>query len=259
MTPILEARALAFGFPGRTVGRDVSFSIDSGEVVCVLGPNGGGKTTLFRTLLGLLDAQGGEVLFRGSGLKSLSRTDIARVAGYVPQGHAAYFAYTLEQFVLMGRTARVGALAVPGARDREVAEQALESLGIAALAERPINEVSGGERQLALIARALAQEPRLLVMDEPTASLDFGNQVRVLERILALAASGIAILFSSHDPDHAFLGAQRALLLGEGRLLEAGAPLEVLRPDSLRRLYGVAVEVVPVADGRHACLPSLRR
>lgn len=259
MTPVLEARALAFGFPGRTVGRDVSFSLAPGEVVCVLGPNGGGKTTLFRSLLGLLPIHSGNVILNGIPLERLSRSEVARVAGYVPQGHAAYFAYTLRQFVLMGRTARIGALAVPGARDRQVAEQALASLGIASLAERPISEVSGGERQLALVARALAQEPRLLVMDEPTAGLDFGNQVRVLERILALASSGIAILFSSHDPDHAFLGAQRALLLGEGRLLESGAPLEVVRPDSLRRLYGVAVEVVALAGGRHACLPSLRR
>ncbi len=259
MSAILEARDLSFGFPGRTVGQGVSFTLGAGEAMCVLGPNGGGKTTLFRTLLGLLAPHGGEVRLHGSSLPGLSRGEVARLAGYVPQGHTAYFAYTLRQFVLMGRTARLGAFAVPGAADRRIADQALESLGIAALAERPINEVSGGERQLALVARALAQEPRLLVMDEPTASLDFGNQVRVLERILALAASGIAILFSSHDPDHAFIGAQRALLLGEGRVLEAGEPQKVVRADTLQRLYGVPVEVVQVAGGRHACLPSLRR
>jgi iron complex transport system ATP-binding protein len=258
-TPVLEARGVSFGFPGRTVGRDVSLALRAGEVMCVLGPNGGGKTTLFRTLLGLLPLQAGEVRLGGSALASLSRGEVARLAGYVPQGHTAYFAYTLRQFVLMGRTARVGAFAVPGSADRRVADEALEWLGIAGLAERPINEVSGGERQLALVARALAQEPKLLVMDEPTASLDFGNQVRVLERVLALAASGIAILFSSHDPDHAFLGAHRALLLGEGRVLEAGAPREVVRAETLQRLYGVPVEVVAVAGGRHACLPSLRR
>jgi iron complex transport system ATP-binding protein len=259
VTPVLEARDLSFGFPGRTVGRGVSFSLEPGEAMCVLGPNGGGKTTLFRTLLGLLAPHGGEVRLQGTSLGALSRAEVARLAGYVPQGHTAYFAYTLRQFVLMGRTARLGAFAVPGAADRRVADQALESLGIAALAERPINEVSGGERQLALVARALAQEPRLLVMDEPTASLDFGNQVRVLERILALTASGIAVLFSSHDPDHAFIGAQRALLLGEGRVLESGDPREVVRAETLQRLYGVPVEVVAVAGGRHACLPSLRR
>lgn len=259
MTPVLEARDLSFGFPGRTIGRGVSLALGAGESMCVLGPNGGGKTTLFRTLLGLLPSHGGDVRLQGTALHALTRSEVARLAGYVPQGHTAYFAYTLRQFVLMGRTARLGAFAVPGAVDRRIADQALESLGIEALAERPINEVSGGERQLALVARALAQEPRLLVMDEPTASLDFGNRVRVLERILALSASGIAVLFSSHDPDHAFIGAQRALLLAEGRVLESGDPRKVVRAETLQRLYGVPVEVVQVPGGRHACLPSLRR
>jgi len=256
---VLEVRALSFGFPGRTIGRDVSFSLAAGESMCVLGPNGGGKTTLFRTILGLLPVKSGEVRLNERPLYLLDRADIARAAGYVPQGHSAYFAFTLLEFVLMGRSARVGAFSSPGKADRAVAERALESLGIAALADRPVTEVSGGERQLALVARALAQEPKLLVMDEPTASLDFGNQVRVLERILALAATGIAILFSSHDPDHAFLGAQRALLLGEGRVLELGAPKAVVRSDTLRRLYGVPVEVIEIQDDRRVCLPSLRR
>ena len=256
---MLEVRALSFGFPGRTIGRDVSFSLAAGESMCVLGPNGGGKTTLFRTILGLLPVKSGEVRLNERPLYLLDRADIARAAGYVPQGHSAYFAFTLLEFVLMGRSARVGAFSSPGRADRAVAERALESLGIAALADRPVTEVSGGERQLALVARALAQEPKLLVMDEPTASLDFGNQVRVLERILALAATGIAILFSSHDPDHAFLGAQRALLLGEGRVLELGTPKDVVRSDTLRRLYGVPVEVIETQDERRVCLPSLRR
>ncbi len=256
---MLEARNLGFGFPGRTIGRDVSFSLAAGEVMCVLGPNGGGKTTLFRTVLGLLPAQAGAVSIDGQAVANLSRAQVARKAGYVPQGHSAYFEFTLHEFVLMGRTAHLGAFATPGAADRAIAGRALEALAIAELAARPINEVSGGERQLALVARALAQEPKLLVMDEPTASLDFGNQVRVLERITALSASGIAILFSSHDPDHAFLGADRVLLLGDGRAQEIGPPQQVVRADSLQRLYGVAVEVVAMEGGRHACLPAMRR
>jgi iron complex transport system ATP-binding protein len=255
---VLDVGDLAFGFPGRTVGRDVSFSLAAGEVMCVLGPNGGGKTTLFRTLLGLLERHSGSIRLEGSPLEDLSRVGIARRVGYVPQGHTGYFAYTVREFVLMGRTAHLGAFASPGKKDVLVADRALESLGIALLADKPVTEISGGERQLALVARALAQEPRLLVLDEPTASLDFGNQVRVLERIGALAGSGIAILFSSHDPDHAFLCARRALLLAEGRVLEIGAPRDVIRPDTLERMYGVSVQVLPLPGGMHTCLPGIR-
>jgi iron complex transport system ATP-binding protein len=254
----LEARGLAFGFPGRSVGRDLGFALSAGEVLCVLGPNGGGKTTLFRTLLGLLPPQAGDILLDGSSIHSLSRGQVARRAGYVPQGHAGHFAYTVREFVLMGRSSHLGAFSTPGRHDREVAERVLAALGIAHLAERAVTHISGGERQLAYVARALAQEPRLLIMDEPTASLDFGNQVRVLQTVASLASSGMAILFATHDPDQAFLCAHRALLLGEGRLFEIGAPREVIRADTLKRLYHVDVSVLPV-DGGHTCLPSLRR
>ncbi len=240
---MLEARHLAFGFPGRGVGRDVSFTLADGEVICVLGPNGGGKTTLFRTLLGLLPRQGGDILFDGTKIEMLTRGEIARLVGYVPQGHAGAFAYTVREMVLMGRSAHLGAFSAPGRRDGEVAERALALLGIGHLAERPVTHISGGERQLAFVARALAQEPRLLVMDEPTASLDFGNQVRVLETLASLAATGISILFSTHDPDQAFLAADRALILAEGRVVDLGTPREVIRADTLKRLYNVDVDV----------------
>ena len=256
---MLAVESLAFGFPGRTIGREVSFALQAGEVMCVLGPNGGGKTTLFRTVLGLLPMHGGNVVLDSVPLARLPRAQIARRVGYVPQGHAGYFAFTVREFALMGRTAHVGIFSVPSRGDREIADRALESLGIAHLADKPVTEISGGERQLALVARALAQQPKLLVLDEPTASLDFGNQVRVLQRISALAASGISILFSSHDPDHAFLCAHRALLLAEGRVLEIGTPRDVIRADTLERLYRVSVQVMPLPGGAHTCLPSMNR
>jgi iron complex transport system ATP-binding protein len=256
MAVTLEARALGYGYPGRPVGRGLDLSLGAGEVLCVLGPNGGGKTTLFRTLLGLLPAQAGEVLLDGQALVQLPRPQVARRMGYVPQGHSTRFAFTVREAVLMGRTAHVGLFAAPGTADREAAGRAIAALGIEALAERVLTELSGGERQLAMLARALAQGARLLVLDEPTASLDFGNQVRVLREIRRLAAEGYAVVFSTHDPGQAFLAASRVLLLAHGGVFRQGSPQEVITPENLRAVYGVDVRVAQL-DGARVCLPAL--
>ena len=258
----LRVERLAFGYPGRVVGRDVSFAMAAGEVLCLLGPNGSGKTTLFRTLLRLLEPRGGAVLVDGASIAGWPRRQLARVFGYVPQAQTGTFPFTARQMVLMGRTAHVGLFASPTTADLRHAEAALEMLGIAHLADRPYPEMSGGERQLALIARALAQEPSILVMDEPTASLDFGNQVRVLAHVQALARRGIAVVLSTHDPDQAFLCADRVALLHDGRLAHLGATADVVTPATLRETYGVDVDVVTLTrDGRtvRVCLPSLQR
>ena len=243
------------------MGSDVDIALTAGEVMCVLGPNGGGKTTLFRTLLGLLPAQSGRIALGGRPLQDWSRRSVARVVGYVPQAHAAHFAFTVSEIVLMGRTAHAGPFAAPSHRDRDAAHAALGLLGIAHLAEHVYTEVSGGERQLTLIARALAQEAKLLVLDEPTASLDFGNQLRVLDQLRALADQGIGILFSTHDPDQAFLCADRVVMLQDGAILSTGRPEEVITRENLRRLYGVDVDVVSakLPDGRvsRLCVPKL--
>ncbi|MCL4798183.1 MAG: ABC transporter ATP-binding protein [Burkholderiales bacterium] len=254
----LETRALAFGHPGRTLARDVGFTLAAGEALAVLGPNGGGKTTLFRTLLGLLPRHGGEILLDGRALEDWDRRSLARTLGYVPQQHAGYFNFTVREAVLMGRTAHVGLFATPAEADRAAAAEAIEALGIGPLADRIYTRISGGERQLALIARALAQGPRLLVMDEPTASLDFGNQALVLRQIRALAARGIGVIFSTHDPDHALACADRVMLLKDG-VLALGAPHEAISPESLERLYGVHVDVVslPAPLAGSVCVPRL--
>jgi ABC-type branched-subunit amino acid transport system ATPase component len=163
----IAARGLAFGYPRRVVGRDLDLALEAGEVLCVLGPNGAGKTTLFRTLLGLLPALEGRVLIDGEDLAAMPREAVARAVAYVPQSSAMAFDFTLEEIVVMGRSAHLGPFAAPGRRDLEIAHAALDRLGIAALADRPFGEVSGGERQLALIARALATEARAIVMDDP--------------------------------------------------------------------------------------------
>jgi len=255
----LSVENLAFGYPGKRIGSGVTFGLEPGEVLCLLGPNGGGKTTLFKTILRLLAPQGGTVAVDGDSVARWSRPRLARVFGYVPQAQLGLFPFTVRDVALMGRTAHVGLLGTPSRHDGAVAMNTLDLLGISHLAERPYTQVSGGERQLALVARALAQEPAILVMDEPTASLDLGNQVRVLAAIEALAGRGIAVVLSTHDPDQAFLCAHRVAMLHQGRLVHVGSPAEVITRESLREIYGADVEVVPLTlgDGRaiRACVP----
>jgi iron complex transport system ATP-binding protein len=255
----LEARDLGFGYRGRRVGSEVSLALEAGEVLCLLGPNGSGKTTLFKTLLGLLPVQEGRVLMDGVDLRVKKRGEVARSVSYVPQAHAAFFPFTVEEVVLMGRTAHLGVFSSPSRRDREVALAAIERMRLAHLADAVYTRISGGERQLTLIARALAQDARVIVMDEPTANLDFGNQVRVLEHIQSLAQSGIGVLLSTHDPDQAFLCADRVAMLHEGRLARLGDPEATITADSLKEIYGVEVAIVRVAvgDGRErpVCIP----
>jgi iron complex transport system ATP-binding protein len=257
---ILSASHLVFGYPRRTVGRDLTLALGAGEVLCVLGPNGAGKTTLLRTLLGLIPARGGEVRLGERRLGELARAEVARTVAYVPQSTTMPFDFTVLEMVEMARTAHLGVLARPGRHDREVARAALERLGIAHLAQRAIGAVSGGERQLALIARALATQARAMVMDEPTASLDLGNQSRVLDEILRLRAAGIGILLCSHDPDHALRVADRALLLAKGQTIAQGSAAEILVAENLSKLYGVTVYVTEVetpAGRRRVCVPAL--
>ena len=255
----LTANDLAFGYHDHRVGSGVTLELAAGEVLCLLGPNGSGKTTLFKTLLGLLPPQGGAVWLDGSDLNTLTRAQIARRISYVPQAHSAFFAYTVREVVLMGRTAHMGLFAAPSARDYAASITAIRRMGLEHLSHALYTRISGGERQLALIARALAQDARLLVMDEPTANLDFGNQVRVLEHIRKLAADGIGVLLSTHDPDHAFLCADRVAMLYGGALVACGTPEDEITAQRLRQLYGIDVAVTALtlddARRRHVCLP----
>ncbi len=256
-TALISARGLGFGYPGKPVGRGVDLDVGAGEVVCLLGPNGSGKTTLFKTLLGLLPAQAGTVVIGADRLDDLPRTEIARRIAYVPQAHAAQFPYRVIDMVVMGRTAHLGMFAAPSERDRQKAHAALDLLGVGELADTPYTRISGGQRQLALIARALAQDASLIVMDEPTASLDFGNQVRVLAQVRQLAGRGLGVILSTHDPDHALAMASRVLLLHDGRLIADGPPRDVLTPARLRAVYGIDVAIETLATGATICVPNL--
>jgi iron complex transport system ATP-binding protein len=244
----LAARALAIGYDDRLVGSELDLSLEPAQVTCLLGPNGSGKTTLLRTLLGLLPPRAGAVELDGRTLAALSGRERARSIAYVPQAAESHFDFSVREIVEMGRTAWGGLFARPTPEDRAAAQRALDRLGIAALSERPVQRVSGGERQLALIARALATEAAILVMDEPTANLDFANQSRVLEEIGALRRDGRAVLFTTHHPDHALRVADRAVLLREGRVLASGPAASSLNSANLSALYGRPIEVIEASS-----------
>jgi iron complex transport system ATP-binding protein len=244
---------LTIGYSDRVVGRGLNVALEQGEVLALLGPNGGGKTTLLKTLLGILKPRAGEVTVGGRALALISLRERAKRIAYVPQLHVPTFAFTVETVVLMGRSAHGNLFSRPSAHDRAVAARVLEQFGIAHLAPRPYTMISGGERQLVLLARALAQEPQFVVLD---ASLDFGNQGKVMREIRALAGLGHGVLFTTHDPNHALRAADRAYLLRAGERIAEGAVRDVLTRARLEDLYGAPVEQLSDPTGASAFLPG---
>ena len=231
----IDVRDLSFAYGKRQVLRQVSFRTRPGQLVAVLGPNGAGKSTLFRCILGFLPRYRGEIALCGHDLRSLDRRSLARLAAYIPQSSAP------------GADPFHG----PGPSQQETADRVLETLGIRDLAARGINEISGGERQLALIARAMAQQAKILLMDEPTASLDYGNQFRLLRQVRQLADSGYTVLLSTHNPEHAFRFATDVLVLREGGVRAFGPAAETLTEELLREIYRIPLTVadIPVPGG----------
>lgn len=258
---MLEIEALQCGYHRRPVIGDLNFSLRGGDLLCLLGPNGVGKTTLFKTVLGLLPALGGQVRLDGRPIGDWPRRLLAQSIGYVPQAHAAPFPFLVEDVVAMGRTAHLGLHGAPGRADHEIAANALRTLGLEALARSRYTEISGGQRQLVLIARALAQQPRLLVMDEPTSNLDYGNQLKVLAHVRRIVdEQGIGVMLTTHHPNHALLYASQVLALDAERSATLGTPHEVITEAYLRRTYGVEAELHDIVS-RHGqqrrwCLPA---
>lgn len=243
---ILEARDLAFAYrPGTPVLRGVRFAATAGEFLCVLGPNGSGKTTLLRCLLGRLKPTGGHVLLDGRALGAYSPRELARMLAYVPQFPRSAFAFSVEQIVLMGRMAHTGVLGLAGREDRKVAELAMRMTETRPFAARDLSELSGGEAQRVMIARALAQQPSVLLLDEPTSHLDIRNQLLIYQMMQRLAHDWrMGVVCVSHDINLAGQFADRMALMRDGRLLADGSPREVLRADVLVATYAVEIELI---------------
>lgn len=233
---------LSFSYPRHPALDDVSFSVQPG-LTAVLGGNGAGKSTLLRCILGLLEGYQGTISLCGQDITHLSPRERSALAAYVPQLHQSVFSYPAFDVVLMGAACRLPVYASPGKAERIIAEEAFEKLEIAHLRSRSFSHLSGGERQMILIARALAQQTAVLVMDEPTASLDYGNQHLVMGKIRRLAGEGYTILLTTHDPQSALQYSDQLLALHQGHVAAFGMTRLTLTPQLLCTLYGIDVTI----------------
>ena len=252
----IEVRDLRFGYGSGEVLRGVSFTAPTGQLTSVLGPNGVGKSTLFRCLLGLLKGYGGSITIDGEDTRRLSARRLAKKVAYIPQSHYPSFNYSVFNMVLMGTTSQVSLFSSPGERQIASAEEALRRAGVAHLRDKGYTHISGGERQLVLIARALAQNARTLVLDEPTANLDYGNQIRVMETLRQLTSEGYTVIQSTHNPEQAFLFSHNVVAIQQGRVLAEGAPSRVVTEELMAALYGAEIRVCSLFDDRvRVCVP----
>ena len=249
---IVEARDIEFAYRrGQPVLRRVSLTSAAGRLVSILGPNGSGKTTLLRCILGRLHCDAGEILLDGKSLSKYSPRGLARLLAYVPQFPRSAFAFTVRELVLMGRYCHAGLLGLAGEQDRAVAKLAMQMTGTLALADRTLDELSGGEAQCAMIARALAQQPSVMLLDEPTSHLDVKNQLTVYRMMQRLAHDWeMAVICVSHDVNLAARFADELVLMRDGQVVAAGSPAETIRRDILARTYDVQIDLVNVPGQR---------
>ena len=253
----MRVEDLHFSYSSHEVLKGVSFGVEDCGFVSLLGPNGAGKSTLFRCMLGLLEPGSGSVHICGRDIRHMPPAELSHRVAYIPQSHTPIFNFSVFDMVLMGTTAQLPLFSSPGKKQKELAEAAMERLGISHLRNRGCSNISGGERQLALIARAIAQQAKILVMDEPSASLDYGNKLRVMETVKSLTRDDYTVIQSTHDPDQAYLYSDQILALYDGKLLANGTPQETISSELISTLYGVDVEVCSLGrEDVRVCVPG---
>lgn len=257
----LELRDIYCGYnKEKPVVKNVTFSLQDGDVCALLGPNGVGKTTMFKTILNLIPPLAGQVCIDGEDISKWSARKRSRYLAYVAQAHVPQFPYLVRDIAMMGRLGQTSAMGQPGRRDYEVVEQALEDVGIRHLRDQVYTEISGGERQLLMIARALCQEPKILVMDEPTANLDYGNMVTVMRCIRKLSKKGLCIIFTTHMPDQAFMTGAKTAMLFRNDPFVFGPGEQVITKDNLYKAYHTDIEILSMIDSEgkpvRVCAPG---
>ncbi len=252
---LLSASAISGGYGGAEVVREVDLTVAEGECVAVLGPNGAGKSTLLRLLAGILPATSGTVELHGRPLAAWRRREVAQTVGFVPQSVGFAFPLTVAELAQQGRAPHLGPWRPPSPRDHAAVAAALERVGLTGRESAAVHRLSGGERQLVLLARALASEPRLLLLDEPATALDVRHQLDLVAILRELAAEGVGAVVVVHDWNFAVRVANRVAVLQDGRLRAVGAPAEVLRPELFRAVFGVEVDLVERPGGVPLLVP----
>ena len=257
MVSLMDVKNISFSYSESSspIFENISFNINPGDVLCVLGPNGTGKTTLIKCLNGIHKINSGEILINGKNITSLSFKEISKHIGYIPQGHVSTFPFSVLDVVLMGRAPYINLTDAPKEEDITIAREALNILGILNMENKPYTNLSGGERQLVFLARVLAQKPDILILDEPTSHLDFGNQIKLLEIIEKLSSTGLSIIMSSHFPDHAFLSSNKVAIMKNKSFIDFGSPLDVVTEENLKKAYDIDVKLIDLDDNRKVCVP----
>lgn len=259
----LIARDVSVGYSADApLQKHIDFQVESGQVMCVLGPNGCGKSTLVKSLLGAVPLLAGSLTIDGSDVTAWSAKRLSHNIAYIAQVHSRPFPYAVKDVVMMGRASRLGANGQPGAKDYNMVENAMEELGIRHLRDAPYVDISGGELQMVMFARALVQEPQMIIMDEPTAALDYGNAVKVIEKIRDLADTGFAIVMVTHNPDHAFMTGAKVALFKRSRTMVFGDAEEVITRENIQDAYGINVKLVEFSHDNkeimRMCAPEFR-
>jgi iron complex transport system ATP-binding protein len=245
----LEVRNAGFSYGNHTnVFDNISFKAIEKDVLCILGPNGCGKTTLLKCVSGILKLQRGDVFLDNRSILSLKRNQVAEVMGYIPQEHTSGFAYTVLEVVVMGRTPHLSIFSSPSLKDYQIANECIEMVGVSHLKDKRYTEISGGERQLVLVARTLAQQPKMLLLDEPTSHLDFKNQNLILRLVRKLAKGGLSVIMTSHFPDHALAYSGQIALMNKGAFIAQGSPNEIVTEENLKQTYGIDVKIFAFRD-----------
>jgi len=244
MNKLIELKDVAIGYHDNLVAKHLNFSLDGQTIVCLLGSNGCGKTTLLKTILAILPVRSGQIYIEKKTQTLWSKRSLAQFMAYVPQSHNYIFPFNVQEMVLMGRSMHLNWFKTPNKIDISIAHDCIEQVGISHLINKAYNRLSGGERQLVLIARALAQKPKFLIMDEPTASLDYGNQMRILELIKTFRHRGLTVFITMHQPEHAFDIADRIILFHQGNILADDAPKKCLTIDNLSQIYSLDKAII---------------